>query len=150
MLKAAYIIFVACALAGIFEGIKMFDKFKKRFLNLKLTGHKLFGMTTLVSLATAAFGCSQSISVVMTNEILKDYYNPAEKYAFALHLENSAILVAALLPWNIAALVATTTMNVSTTGYLPYSFYLYIFPITYHLYLRYFNNQSKSKLSREI
>ncbi|MFL0195020.1 Na+/H+ antiporter NhaC family protein [Clostridium sp. WILCCON 0269] len=150
MLKASFVIFVSCSIAGIFEEIKIFDKLKKLLLNMNLTRYKLFGMTTIVSIITAAFGCNQSIATVMTNEIMKDCYNKNDKYEFALHLENSGILIAALIPWNIAALVPTTTMNVNATGYVIYAFYLYMFPFIYFIYLRYFNKVTKLKLFTRI
>lgn len=150
MLKASFLIFVSCSMAGIFEGIKIFDKLKKLLLNMNLTGHKLFGITTIVSMVTAAFGCNQTMAIVMTDEIMKDCYNRGDNYEFALHLENSGILIAALIPWNIAALVPTTTMNVSTTGYVIYTFYLYIFPFIYFIYLKYFNKVNKLELSLKI
>jgi Na+:H+ antiporter, NhaC family len=147
MLKASFVIFVSCSIAGIFEEIKIFDNLKKLLLNMNLTEHKLFGITTIISILTAAFGCNQSIATVMTNEIMKDCYNKVDNYEFALHLENSGILIAALIPWNIAALVPTSTMNVSPTGYVIYAFYLYMFPFIYFIYLKYFNKVNKLKLS---
>ena len=143
MLKASLVIVVSFSLAGIFEGIQMFDNSKKLLLNLRLTRSSLFGVTTIVSSITAAFGCNQSIAVVMTKEIMKDSYesNNSNNYLFALDLENSGILISALIPWNIAALVPTTALNVSTTGYLPFAFYLYITPIVYFLLVRKYNFQ---------
>lgn len=142
MVKPSLVIFVSCSLAGIFEGIKMFDKLKNLLLNLPSTKHTLFIITSMVSIVTAAFGCNQSIATVMTNKIMEGCYNNANKYQFALDLENSGILISALIPWNIAALVPTTTMNVSTTGYLPYAFYLYILPIIYFMRIK-FPNRTK-------
>ncbi|AKN31895.1 sodium:proton antiporter [Clostridium carboxidivorans P7] len=146
MLKPSLVIFVSCSLAGIFEGIKIFDKVKNLFSRLSVSKHKLFGITSIVSILTAAFGCNQSIATVMTNKIMEDCYNTTSKYQFALDLENSGILISALIPWNIAALVPTTTMNVSATGYLPYAFYLYILPIIYFTYSKY-SNKNKIKCS---
>lgn len=140
MLKTCLVVFISCCLAGIFQGIKMFENLKNSLLRMELTRHKLFGVTSIVSIVTAAFGCTQSIAVIMTNEILNDCYNPSEKYKFALDLENSGILLSALIPWNIAALVPTTTMNVSATGYIPYAFYLYVLPIVYFIYVKYSNS----------
>lgn len=137
MLKPSLVIFVSCSLAGIFEEIKMFNRLKNLLLNLRLTKPKLFGITSIVSIITAAFGCNQSIATVMTNKIMEDCYDNTNKYQFALDLENSGILISALIPWNIAALVPTSTMNVSTTGYLPYAFYLYILPVIYFIYKLY-------------
>jgi NhaC family Na+:H+ antiporter len=137
MLRVCLVVYVSCSLAGIFEGIKMFDKLKGYLIKRSLTGSRLFGATAMVSTLTAAFGCNQSIAMVMTNEIMKDCYTDTYKYKFALHLENSGILISALIPWNLAALVPTTTLNISTTGYLPYAFYLYIVPAVYFIYCKY-------------
>lgn len=135
MLGACFVVYSACALAGILEEIRAFDGIKKLLVNMKLQGHKLYGLTTFVSTMTAAFGCSQSIAVVMTDEIMKDCYMKEENYQFALDIENSCILTSALIPWNIAALLCTATLSVSMYGFIPYAFYLYIFPIIYFLYL---------------
>lgn len=149
MLKPSLVIFVSCSLAGIFEGIKMFDRLKNSLLKLHLTRHRLFGATSIISIVTAAFGCNQSITTVMTTEIMKDCYNDVNNYQFALDLENSGILISALIPWNIAALVPTVTMNVSATGYFPYAFYLYILPITYFVYSKYRNiHMNSNKISK--
>lgn len=133
MLKPSLVVFASCSLAGIFKGIKVFERIKGRLMQMQLARHKLFGITSIVSMATAAFGCNQTISSVLTSEIMKDCYEGTDKHQFALHLENSGILIAALIPWNIAALVPTTTLGVSMTGYIPYAFYLYLLPLIYFI-----------------
>lgn len=45
-------------------------------------------------------------------------------------------IIVALIPWNIAAFIPTTTMGVSSTGFIPYCFYLYLIPIMNILYLK--------------
>jgi Na+:H+ antiporter, NhaC family len=148
MLKTSFVVFVACALAGILEGIRSFDEIKGLLVKMELTGPLLYVLTTVISTLTAAFGCSQSIAVVMTDEIMKDCYKNEENYQFALDIENSCILTSALIPWNIAALLCTTTLNVSMNGFIPYAFYLYMFPIVYFLYLWATRKLSASKLAR--
>jgi NhaC family Na+:H+ antiporter len=44
-------------------------------------------------------------------------------------LENTGVVLSALIPWNIAAFVPTMTMEVSSTGFIHYAFYLYLIPI---------------------
>jgi NhaC family Na+:H+ antiporter len=131
MLKTCLVIFISCSLAGLFEGIKMFDSLKNRLLSKSLARHKLFGVTAIVSVITGAFGCSQTMSVVMTREIVKDCYDSLSSYQLALDLENTGIILSGLIPWNIAALMPTVTMNVSPTGFIPYAFYLYMLPIAW-------------------
>jgi NhaC family Na+:H+ antiporter len=65
MLKPSLAVFVSCSIAGIFEGIKVFDRFKNILISKQLKRHKLFGVTSIVSIVTAAFGCNPSgISVL--------------------------------------------------------------------------------------
>lgn len=134
MLKTCLVVFTACSLAGILEGIQAFKDIKDFLVNLKLTGSRLYGLTTVIGTITAAFGCTQSIAVVMTDEIMKGCYKKEENYQFALDLENSCILTSALIPWNIAALLCTSILSVNMYGFVPYAFYLYMFPIVYFLY----------------
>lgn len=146
MLKPSLVIFAACALAGVLEGISVFSGIKHLLLNMKLKRHTRYGLTTFISTMNAAFGCSQAIAVVMTDEIMRDCYKKEENYQFALDIENSCILTSALIPWNIAALICTTTLNVSMYGFVPYAFYLYIFPFVYFFYCWYKEN----RLSKEL
>jgi NhaC family Na+:H+ antiporter len=144
MLDTCLVIFVACSLSGLFEGIKMFDGLKNTLLSRRLTRHKLFGVTAVVSVITAAFGCSQTMSVVMTKEIVKDCYDNLDNYQLALDLENTGIVLSAIIPWNIAALMPTTALNVGTAGYIPYAFFIYILPIAYFFILGARNTRLKS------
>lgn len=150
MMKICIIIFVSCSFAGIFEGIKVFGKLKSLLIRMQLTRHKLFGITSAVSVIAAAFGCNQPITAIMTNEIMKDCYDKTDRHQFALDLENSAILIAPLIPWNTAALLPTTIMNTSATGFIPYAFYLYLLPVMYFIYTKFSNKDFKRKLNSVI
>jgi NhaC family Na+:H+ antiporter len=131
VLKTRLMVLVACALAGIFEGIGLFDSLKELILNLRLPRYELFGLTAVVGAATAAFGCSQPVAVIMTKEIMQDSYRRLDRYQLALDLENSAILLCALIPWCTSAFIPTSMMNVGMTGFIPYAFYLYAVPVVY-------------------
>lgn len=131
MLKTTLVIFISCALAGLFEGTAIFDHLKNSLLKMEMGREKRFSATLIVSTIAAAFGCTQTIAVVLTSEIMKVCYDQGENDQFSLDIENSGILISALIPWNIAALVPTTTLNVSIAGYVPYAVYLYILPLVY-------------------
>lgn len=142
MVKTCILVFVSCGLAKIFDEIKIFDGIKKILLKKHLEKHKLFGATSVISILSAAFGCNQPISSVMTCEIMKESYDKEKNYVFALNLENSAVILSALIPWSVTPLVTTSSMNLNMISYIPYGFYLYILPITYFLYLIYVNRYS--------
>lgn len=91
----------------------------------------LFLYTAIISGITAAVGCSQAIAVVLTNQLMGSVYKErnVDSYQLAVDLENTGIVLAAIIPWSLAAFVPTTTMNVSATGFIPYAFYIYLIPI---------------------
>ncbi|MGV8981640.1 Na+/H+ antiporter NhaC family protein [Clostridium sp.] len=148
MLKTCFVVFVACAFSGILEGIQTFDGIKGILAKMKLTGSLLYGLTTIISTITAAFGCTQSIAVIMTDGIMKNCYTKGENYQFALDIENSCILTSALIPWNIAALFCTTTLNVNMFGFMPYAFFLYIFPLVH--FLNFFFRENLINLKQNV
>lgn len=130
MWQAALVVYVSCSLAGIFDGTNMLNSVDKILARAR-TRAELFVYTTAVSIVTAAFGCNQSIATVLTNQLMTNTYKEKniDKYTLALDLENTGIVLSALIPWNIAAFVPTTTMDVSPVGFVPYAFYLYLLPL---------------------
>lgn len=138
MLKASLVVFISCSLAGIFEGTNMLQNIEGILIKAK-TRYELFIYTTIVSILTAAFGCNQSISVVLTTQLMKKSYEnkKVSKYELAIDLENTGIVLSALIPWNIAAFVPTTTMKVSSVAFIPYAFYLYLIPICNIIFLKF-------------
>jgi Na+/H+ antiporter len=143
MLKTCIILFVSCSLAGIFDGTGMFDGLKNMLSNKKFSKQELYGTTALVAAGAAAFGCTQATAVVMTDGIMRDCYGE-DKYKLALDIENSAIVVSAIIPWNVAALLCTTSLNVGIAGYIPYAFFIYVLPFVFYIHLM-LSGSEKSK-----
>jgi NhaC family Na+:H+ antiporter len=102
------------------------------------TRYMLFIYTTITSIVTAAFGCNQSISSVLTYSLMNKSYEDKniDRHELAVDLENTGIVLSALIPWNIAAFVPTMTMGVSSAGFIPYAFYIYLIPLTSILYFK--------------
>lgn len=138
MAKPGFTIFVSCSMAGILEGMNVFSMINKYFKNIKTRSQALF-TTGLVSVMTGAFGGNQSIAVVMTSEIMKELYEKENigSYELATDIGNTAILFAAMIPWNIANLVPATTLSVDPLRIVPYAFYLYVVFIVNYFYLKY-------------
>lgn len=82
------------------------------------------------SVITAAISCNQTLSIMLTNQLCGE--NNADNKKFALSLENSAVIVAPLIPWSIAsevplAFIDTPTQSICT------AIYLYLLPICYSI-----------------
>lgn len=131
MWKACLIVFTSCCISGIIDELKLLKNFDRILMNLK-GKTKLFLSTITVSILTSALGCNQSIAVVMTNEVMKKIYSEKKlsKEELAIDIENTSILIPALIPWNIAGLIPATMMGLDSFRYIPYSFYLYLVPLT--------------------
>lgn len=151
MLKASIIIFISCCLAGILEGSQMLKNIYKIFQNTDKR-YKLLLATSIVSLIAAAFGGNQSISIVLTGGIMEKVYDEKglNRCELASDLENTAVVLSPLIPWNISGIIPTTTMQVSSTGFMPYAFYLYLIPLINILYLKLFPKASNSLIKEQV
>jgi NhaC family Na+:H+ antiporter len=129
MIKSSLVVFVSSAFTGIFEGTKMLKNLED-ITNKSCTRAGSFFTAMIVSIITSAFGCSQALAVILTHMLVKENYekNNIDKDKLALDIENSAIIIAPLIPWNIAALVPLSTLDVGTSSII-YAFYLYLIPI---------------------
>ena len=147
MWKASFVVFVSCALSGIFDGTNMLKNIEDILMRGK-SRYILFIYTAITSIVTAAFGCNQSIATVLTHHLMNKSYEDKniDSYQLAIDLENTGVVLAALIPWNIAAFVPTITMGVSSTKFIPYAFYLYLIPIINIFYLKILEIKNK-KLS---
>jgi len=128
--NAAIVVFVSCAIAEIFEETAMLNGIESILIRAN-SRTKIFFYTNIISLFTAAIGSNQSISVVLTNQLMgKTYIDKGiDKEDLAVDLENTSVVLSPLIPWNIAALIPTTTMMVSNYGYIPYSYFLFLIPL---------------------
>ena len=137
MWKASLVVFISCSLSGIFEGTHML-KAIDNVLSRAKSRFMLLVYTTITSIFTAAFGCNQTITIVLSHHFMEKKYkeNNIDNYQLAVDMENTGVVIAALIPWNIAALVPTLTMGVDSAGFIPYASYLYLLPIVNIIYLK--------------
>lgn len=127
IVKIVFAVFVSCSMAGILEGMELFDKISQLFSKFN-TSVKLFIACAITSIVTGCFGGNQSISIVMTSQIMKITYskNGETNYNLATDISNTAVLFAAMIPWNIAVFVPAEVLSVKSGQIIPYAFYLYI------------------------
>ncbi len=143
MVQAGISVCISCAMAGVFRDTKIFRFLETNVENVK-SEKKLINWTLFYSILSSCFGCNQTISIILTNNwINKGYKNKNQTNGrIALDIENTSVLVAALIPWNVAAVVPIKTLGIHSYGYIPYAFYLYLLPIIYTLF--YYQRQHKN------
>jgi NhaC family Na+:H+ antiporter len=70
--------------------------------------------------------CNQTLAVMLTYQLNKAEIPDRER--LAITLENTVIVAAPLIPWNIAAAMPLTIIEVPTACLL-FAFYLYLIPL---------------------
>ena len=127
--KVCGVVLVSTALAGLLSGMGTFDQVG-RWLARWSTQRGLFGGTLFASVLTSAFGCTQTISILLTQQIAQPRYVSAQlsQEQLAVDIENSAVVIAPLIPWNIAGLVPATVI-LADPSFVPYAVYLYLLPL---------------------
>lgn len=129
MAKVCAVVLVSTALAGLLARQSTFDRVGSWLA--RWSGKRgLFGSTVFAGALTSAFGCTQTISILLTQQITQPLYVSSRLHQeqLAVDIENSAVVIAPLIPWNIAGLVPATVI-LTDAGFIPYAAYLYLLPL---------------------
>jgi NhaC family Na+:H+ antiporter len=123
------VVAVSTALAGLLSGMGTFTPVSQGLTHWR--GRRgLFGAMVATGALTSAFGCTQTIAILLTQKIALPLYRQAHAHPeqLAVDIENSAVVLAPLVPWNIAGLVPATVL-LTDPGWIPYGVYLYLLPL---------------------
>lgn len=129
MLRVSLVVVVSTAFVGIFAETRLLQRLEQSLERVKTPGDRIWA-TTVVGALSAAFGCTQTIAILLTQQLLGPTYHRtcAPPSALALDLENTVVVIAPLIPWNIAGLVPATILGVNA-GFIPFACYLYLLPL---------------------
>ena len=124
MVKVGLIVAISSSYSGIFKETKMLILIKEY---LKKFSEKTSNYLTifLSSIISGAIACNQSLGTILTYELCEEL---EEKQNMAIILENTVVLLAALIPWNIAMAVPLKTIDIGLMSGL-FAFYLYFLPL---------------------
>ena len=125
MAKVFAIVCISSSYAGIFNGTGLLNGLKE---SLSRMGRRIspFGSMLVTSVLTCMIACNQTLSTILTSQLCEDMYPDRDK--LAVDLENSVIVIAALIPWSIACTMPLTTINAPVPAFLA-ACYLYLLPL---------------------
>lgn len=113
--------------SGIFSGTGMLDGITEYVKTIsQKTGR--FLCIVLLSVVTSMVGCNQTLAIMMTEQLGCVLYKEQENSQRAVDLEDSAVLISALIPWSIAGAVPAATIG-APVYCLAAACYLYLIPI---------------------
>ena len=124
MLNVALIVGISSSYSGIFKETKLLVSLKEYLKDFSEKTSNYF-VIFLSSIISGAIACNQSLGIILTNELSEELVNKQER---AIILENTIVLLAGLIPWNIAMDVPLKTLDVGfMSGF--FAFYLYFLPL---------------------
>ena len=120
MVQVSVIICISSSYAGIFHGTGMLDGIQQKIEHLsgKISS---FCAILVVSVVTSMIACNQTLPSVLTHELCGHLVENRERLALAL--EDSVVVVSALVPWSIACAVPLDSVGAPVSS-VPLAFYL--------------------------
>lgn len=131
MISPASIVCIASCYSGIFKGTGLIEGLQSKILVVekKLGGFAAIFITTIVG---AMIACNQSLNIMLAEQLCDKLDFSKEEIALAI--EDTAVVISPLIPWNIAAAVPLATLGASSVCLLAACF-LYLLPL-YRLFFK--------------
>lgn len=125
MVKVFCIVCLSSCYSGMFNGTGLLEGFRG---SLNRLSQKIlpFGSILVTSILTVMVSCNQTLAIMLTQQLCRDTEPDPE--TMASHLENTAVVIAPLIPWSIAGAVPLATVGAPTASILA-ACYLYLLPV---------------------
>ena len=129
MVRVFCIVCISSCYSGMFQGTGFLDRMQEMISAL---GNRItaFGAILVTSVVSSAIGCNQTLAIMLTHQLCSGLEK--EKDRMAISLENSAVVVAPLIPWSIAGAVPLDSVGAPLSS-IALAFYLYLIPVWYLL-----------------
>lgn len=127
MIYVLMIVMIGSCYSGIFEKTGLLRGLQENFR--KLSEKKSpFLATFAAALISSVISCNQTLAIMLTWEICEPFADDPDR--MALDIEDTAVLIPALIPWSIANNAQITFIGgPSAAGAVPFAFYLYLLPL---------------------
>lgn len=127
MLGPAVIVSLSSSYAGMFGETGLLQKLKNKIAAVAERTIPFFA-TVLTSIVTTAVSCNQTLAIILTQQLCQEL--EPDRQRFAVDMENSTAVIAALIPWNIACAVPLATIG-APAGSILLACYLYLLPLVH-------------------
>jgi len=125
MIRVSAIICISSCYSGMFKGTHFFEGMQQlmRKLGSRITS---FGSVLTASIFASSIACNQTLAIMLTHQMCDGLID--DNNEFASYLEDTAVVVAPLMPWSIAISVPLTSIGAPSAALLP-AFFLYLIPL---------------------
>ncbi len=132
MLRVTGIVCLSASYGGLLSEVGLLEGPKRWILHFSEKSNR-FAVMCVASLPIGMMTCSQALSIMITAHICKDAYcnntgGEEHKAAFALDLEDTAVVTSTLIPWSVACCVPLSAIGAPNQSIL-FAFFLYLLPL---------------------
>ena len=125
MANVTGIVAISSSYSALFERSGLLDSFEGAVVWLaRRIG--AFRSTAIVGLFSTALACNQTLSIIITHQLCS--HIQSNRREMAMYLENSVVILSAVLPWSIAFSMVSLTLQQSA-DIIPYALYLWMVPL---------------------
>ena len=139
MVSTCVLILLTAFYSGILQGIHVLEPVSDKLMAMSRRAGR-YPVTLVTSVCSAALFCNQTICVMLTEQLLHDCYEDREE--MAMDLENTAIMIAGLIPWSIASSAPRAMLDIGPAAIL-FALLLWVTPLVYLLIKRLFYPEKK-------
>ena len=125
MLKVGAIVCISSSYSGIFQATGILNGFQK-MVCLLANRTKPYFAVLVTSILTSVMACNQTLAIMLTGQLCSR--TEQDKLRFANNLEDSAVIIAPLVPWSIACAVPLTAAGAPGYSVL-FAVFLYLLPL---------------------
>lgn len=124
MVSPFCIVCISATYSGLFEGTGLLKGLRAPMAKLarRVTP---FGALTVAAAGTSLISCNQTLAILLSHSLCKEDW---DKEKLAIALENTAVVLAPLVPWSIAGAVPLATIGAPVAA-LGAAWYLYLIPL---------------------
>lgn len=125
MVRVTVIVSLSSSYSGLFAGTGLLEPITARIqaLSRRITS---YGSTLVVSILTSLIACNQTLATMLTYQLCRE--TEPDSQVFAIDLENTVIVLAALVPWSIAGAVPLASVGAPASS-MAAACYLYLLPL---------------------
>lgn len=147
-LEVCGILIVSSSYGEIFRGTELLAPVNQK-LNAWAKRIGRFPVMLGLGAGMCALFCNQTIGVIMQNQLSEAMYGNSEmeKRRKMLDIENSAILLAGVVPWCIACSVPLGMLNADIRS-IPFAFYLWLLPLYWLIHEKTMNITKNLKIDK--
>ena len=125
MVKVGAIVCISSSYSGIFQETGILDGIQKMVIALA-DKTKPYLAVFVTAVLTGVVACNQTLSIILTDQLCSR--TEADKEKFANYLEDSAVVIAPLIPWSIAGAVPLAAVGAPESSVL-FALFLYLLPL---------------------